>query len=97
MDDLATTSFDWSGMPMLIIFFVFYGIIMAIMLKSKKANHDAYRYFKEYPNEYTSTPMTLYSECPSCGASNTEQSETCPYCGTVLKIRDDKVRFVKPK
>lgn len=97
MDDLATTSFDWSGMPMLIISFVFYGIIIAFLLKSKKATNDAYRYFKEHPGEYETTPMTLYSECPSCGATNTEQSETCPYCGTVLKISDGKVKFVKPK
>ena len=41
--------------------------------------------------------MTLYSECPSCGASNTAQSETCSYCGTLLKIGDGNVKFVGPK
>ena len=62
-----------------------------------KTKNDAYRYFKENPEKLSNTPMTLYSECPNCGASNATQNETCPYCGSLLKISDGKVQFVNPK
>lgn len=97
MDDLGKTSVDWTvlsiALPFLILIIMFY----IPMLSSVKLTNDAYRYFKENPNQYDTTPMTLYSECPSCGASNTEQNETCSYCGTLLKISDTNVTFINPK
>ena len=97
MNELAKTSIDWSGAPILLMLVAFYGIFYVSILGSSKKNNDAYRYFQENPDKYESTPMTLYSECPSCGAPNTPQSETCSYCGTLLKISGGNVRFVDPE
>lgn len=97
MGDLAKTTVNWSGLPAVIMILAFYGIFYFAILGSSKKSNDAYRYFKENPDKYEPTPMTLYSECPSCGASNTDQSETCSYCGTLLKIGDSNVKFVKPE
>lgn len=95
MDDLAKTTINWSGTPILLFLVFFYSIFYMAILGSTKKQNDAYRYFKENPDKLYQNPMTLYSECPACGASNTAQSETCPYCGTLLKISDANVRFVK--
>lgn len=97
MDDLAKTSVNWGGLPVLIMILAFYGVFNYTILGKSKKNNDAYRYFKENPDKYESTPMIVYSECPSCGASNSAQSETCSYCGALLKIGDGNVKFVKPK
>lgn len=97
MDELGKTSVDWSKAPILIFVIAFYAIFYVSILGSSKKNNDAYRYFKENPDKYESQPMTLYSECPSCGASNIEQRETCAYCGTLLKVGDSNVKFVDPE
>ena len=95
--DLAKTTVEWSRVPILVMILAFYGIFYVAILGGSKKHNDAYRYFKENPDKYDPVPMTLYSECPSCGAANTDQSETCSYCGTLLKIGDGNVKFVKPK
>lgn len=95
MDDLAKTTIEWIMLPVAIFYLIIYAIIYLPIVKNSNMAQDAYRYFQEHPDKYNTTPMLLYSECPSCGASNASQSETCPYCGVLLKISDGDVRFVK--
>ena len=97
MDMLAKTEVSLAVIPMLIFLLCFYGIFYFAIFGGVKTKNDAYRYFKENPEKLSNTPMTLYSECPNCGASNATQNETCPYCGSLLKISDGKVQFVAPK
>lgn len=96
MDELATTTFNWGNLPFLLIILGFYSIFYIAILSGVRKQNEAYKYFKENPQELSQVPMTLYSACPACGASNSSQSETCPYCGTLLKISDGNVKFVKP-
>lgn len=97
MDELAKTRINWARTPMVFMLLAFYGAFYYAILSSSKKSNDAYRYFKENPDKCEYTPMTLYSECPSCGAPNTNQEETCAYCGTVLKIGDANVKFVRAR
>ena len=97
IDDLAKTKVTWSEIPILVFLALFYGVFYAVLLGGTKKQNDAYRYFKQNPDKLSNKPMTLYSDCPSCGASNAMQSEVCPYCGSLLKISDANVEFVKPK
>ena len=97
IDDLAKTKVNWSNTPIMVFILVFYGIFYAAILGGKKKQNDAYRYFKENPDKLSNEPMTLYSECPCCGAPNATQDEVCPYCGSLLKISDANTRFVNPK
>ena len=97
MDELATTKINWGGLPIVLVLLAFYSIFYIALLSGAKQQNDAYKYFKENPQELTHVPMTLYGTCPACGASNSTQSETCPYCGTLLKISDGDVKFVEPK
>ena len=82
---------------MLLFLVVFYGVFYVAILAGTKKQNDAYRYFKKNPDELSNEPMTMYSECPNCGAPNTMQNEVCPYCDSLLKISDANVRFVKTK
>lgn len=97
MDDLAKTKVNWPGLPMLVFLVAFYGVFYVAILGGTKKQNDAYRYFKKNPDELSDKPMTLYSDCPGCGASNAMQKEVCPYCGSLLKISDANIKFVKPK
>ena len=86
MDDLAKTYIDvgmlfCTGFCILMYAFVLV-IIMIPYLKEKKA----YEYFKENPEKVDKVPMSVKSQCPSCGAHNTNFLETCEYCRTVLKM-----------
>ncbi len=94
MDDLAKTKVDLTLIPILIILMLFYGVFYVVILIPVRKSNTAYRYFQENPEKLTEPPMFLHSECPSCGASNAEQAQVCPYCGTLLKISDGKVNFV---
>lgn len=94
MDDLAKTKVDLTLIPILIFLMMFYGIFYIVILIPVRKSNTAYRYFQENPEKLTDTPMFLHSECPGCGASNAEQAQVCPYCGTLLKISDGKVTFV---
>lgn len=96
MDDLAKTKVNWAEAPILLFILAFYSVFYIAILGGTKKQNDAYRYFKKNPEKLSNTPMTLYSLCPKCGAPNTTQSETCPYCGTLLKIADENVKFVDP-
>lgn len=96
MDDLAKTKVDFALFPIMIFLFLVYGVFYLAILGPLKKQNSAYKYFREHPEKLSAMPMTLYSECPSCGASNSGQAEVCPYCGTLLKIGDGKVTFVKP-
>ena len=94
MDELAETTVSEMivAVPFLLIF---YAIFYIAILGSVKKKYVAYKYFKEDPEKLSKEPMTLYGECPNCGASNTAQAEVCPYCNSLLKISDGKVEFVK--
>ena len=94
IDDLAKTSIDPSGLPILIFILCFYGIFYFSFFCGTRKRNQAYKYFKKNPDKLSDKPMTLYSSCPNCGASNTGQSETCAYCGSLLKISDSKANFV---
>lgn len=96
MEELAQTTIHWTGLPLILILLAFYGVFYVAILRSTVKQNAAYKYFKENPDKLSYRPMALYSSCPACGASNASQAETCPYCGTLLKISDDKVEFVKP-
>lgn len=96
MDDLAKTKVDFVIVPIVLFLLFFYGIFYVVILIPVRKQNDAYKYFQANPERLSQAPMTMYSECPSCGASNSEQAEVCPYCGTLLKISDGKVTFVKP-
>lgn len=94
MGDLAKTRIDWSQIPALVFILFFYAIFYFTILGGTKKQNAAYKYFKANPEKLSYTPMTLYSDCPSCGASNTTQNEVCPYCGRLLKISDANTKFV---
>lgn len=96
MDDLARTKVNWSMAPVIVFIALFYGVFYAAILGGTKKQNDAYRYFKKNPDKLSNVPMTLYSECPNCGAPNTMQNAVCPYCESILKISDGNVKFVKP-
>jgi hypothetical protein len=72
--------------PIVAFLLLFYGTFYFVILSNVFKNNRIYKYFKEHPEELSMTPMVLHSECPSCGASNTFQTETCSYCGGNLKI-----------
>ncbi|MGN0316661.1 MAG: TPM domain-containing protein [Lachnospira sp.] len=95
MDDLAKTTINWPMAPIILFLLCFYGLFYWGILGGTKKQNDAYRYFKQNPDKLSNVTMTLYSECPGCGAPNTAQSEVCPYCGGLLKISDAKVKYVK--
>ena len=97
MGDLAKTTVNWSMIPVIVFLIIFYGIFYMAILGSTMKQNAAYRYFKENPGELSNSPMVLYSECPSCGASNVMREEVCPYCGTLLKISDANTKFVRRK
>ncbi len=86
MDDLAKTKINWAIAPVIVFLLVFYSIFYVAILGGTKKQNDAYRYFKEHPEMLSEEPMMVYGKCPNCGASNATQSETCSYCGSLLKI-----------
>lgn len=94
IDDLAKTTVDAAGMPILLFIFAFYGIFYVAILGGVRKKNAVYRYYKENPDKLSNTPMTLYGTCPNCGASNTSENEVCPYCGSLLKIRDGNVVYI---
>ena len=97
MADLAKTKVNWSMIPIVLFLVFFYGIFYVAIFGGTKKQNDAYRYFRQNPDKLSNEPMTLYSTCPNCGAPNTMQDEVCSYCGSLLKISDGNVKFVKPK
>lgn len=97
MGDLAKTSINGSAVIAALFVALIYGIFYIVILRGVKEQNAAYKYFKNNPDKLSTEKMTLYSECPNCGAPNTTQSEVCSYCGSILKISDDKTTFVKPK
>lgn len=94
MGDLAKTRIYWSQLPALIFILFFYAIFYIAILGGTRKQNAAYKYFKANPEKLSDAPMTLYSDCPSCGASNAAQNEVCPYCGGLLKISDGNKKFV---
>lgn len=93
MDDLAKTTVEWRLIPIAIFYLAVCAIIYLPIVKHSNKAQDAYRYFKEHPDKYNTTPMLVYSKCPFCQTSNDAQSETCPYCGTFLEITDGNVHI----
>lgn len=94
MGDLAKTRIYWSQLPALIFILFFYAIFYIAILGGTRKQNAAYKYFKANPEKLSNAPMTLFSDCPSCGASNAAQNEVCPYCGGLLKISDGNTKFV---
>ncbi len=86
MNELAKTTINWSGIPMLLFILAFYSVFYITILGGTVKQNAAYKYFKENPEQLTRVPMTVLRECPSCGAANSFQEENCPYCGALLKI-----------
>lgn len=86
MGDIGRVSFK----PLEFFVFLFIASALAMVYKAWLPEifyrTKVHRYFKNHPEELSMTPMALHSECPSCGASNTFQTETCSYCGGNLKI-----------
>lgn len=86
MDDLAETEVRNDLLLSAAILTLFcslpIGYFFSAYLKEKKA----YQYFQENPEKVETTPMTVKYQCPSCGAHNSNLSEVCEYCGTVLKL-----------
>ena len=80
--------------PALIFILFFYAIFYIAILGGTRKQNAAYKYFKANPEKLSNAPMTLFSDCPSCGASNAAQNEVCPYCGGLLKISDGNKKFV---
>lgn len=96
MGDLAKTTIKPEALPIVFFLLCFYGIFYASIFGGNRDSKRAAKYFKEHPEKFENEPMTLYSECPSCGAQNTMKEENCPYCGTLLKLSDGNVTYVKP-
>ena len=98
LPNMAKTSIDFSSIiTILPVLCIFYGIFIFAILSGVKKSNEAYKYFKQHPQELSMTPITiLYNACPYCGASNTEQSEKCVYCGHLLKVSDGKNKFINP-
>ena len=88
MDEMAKTSVSWAGIPTILIIIAFYSIFYIAILGSTVKQSEAYKYFKEHPEQLSHTAMKVYSVCPSCGAANSFEEENCPYCATLLKIID---------
>jgi len=46
----------------------------------------------------TPTPqnVTLYGQCPACGAPNEDGFDVCRYCGTLLKTQDGNTTYIRP-
>lgn len=97
IDDIGEQfKINFEMLPIIGFLLVFYGIFYFAILSGVREKNTIYKYFKENPDKLSMTPMTLYSECPNCGASNVTQTENCTYCGSLLKIEDGKIKFVNP-
>lgn len=96
MDDLGKISIDWMVLPAGLMILAFYSLFYIAIISSMRKNKDAREYFKNNPDKLSYTPMTLYSACPNCGASNITQDTNCKYCGTLLKKSDGNVNYVDP-
>ena len=97
MDDLASTEVNWFMLPILLIVLSVYGLFYVVTIRGMLRTYSVYKYFKENPDKLSDSPVILYNRCPSCGASNSTQSTTCPYCDTLLKVSDNNVKYVEPK
>ena len=86
MGDLAETYVDTNAFLAAGMGIAFYCLFVGIMYCSCAKDWKAYKYFKENRNQMDDTPMSVKYECSSCGAHNTNLSEVCEYCGTVLKL-----------
>lgn len=86
MGDLAKTRIYWSQIPALLFILCLYAIFYFAILGGTRKQNAAYKYFRENPEKLSYAPMTLYSDCPGCGAPNAEQNKVCPYCGRLLTI-----------
>lgn len=96
MDELAQTTIAPGIIPTMLILLTFYSVFYIVILSGMKKKNEAYKYFKEHPEQLSYEPLTLLSSCPNCGASNSAQSESCPYCNSLLKVSGDNVRFIQP-
>lgn len=86
MNDLAKTTLHPDGFIVFFFVLCFYGIFYAIFFSGAKKKLNANKYFRENPQKLDSQPMMVHNECPNCGAPNTTLSESCSYCGSILKL-----------
>lgn len=96
MDDIGKTDINLIGIPILLILVVFYSIFYIAIFNQVGRKNAAYKYFQANPDKLSMVPMTLYSACPSCGASNANQESVCRYCGSLLKMREGNITYVRP-
>ncbi|MBO5434381.1 TPM domain-containing protein [bacterium] len=93
IDELARTSVSIDAFMVLPIISAVYGLFYFVILSGVKREHDAYRYFKDNPDKLVMHKMDevpkVYTQCPFCGASNTNRSEKCEYCGNLLIAAED--------
>jgi len=119
MPHLAKTTFEWSTLPVFLFIIPIYGIFYYSLLSGMKKSNDAYRYFRQNPDQLSDLPMgmqnqmpigtpampaptptpqnvTLYGQCPACGAPNEDGFDVCRYCGTLLKTQDGNTTYIRP-
>lgn len=89
MNDIGEHSFRFHSicdtLPMLCLYVLFYVGILWIALQT----NSIYRYFKKNPDKLSMEKMVFYNKCPNCGVTNSFQSETCPYCNSLLLIENE--------
>ncbi|MBP1565724.1 MAG: TPM domain-containing protein [Oscillospiraceae bacterium] len=77
----------------------FYSIFYIVLIADLKKRNDAYRYFKENPQELErgtyppvsnviNTGVSYLTDCPCCGAPNDKQLRNCEYCGRLMVNND---------
>lgn len=88
--ELAKTTIDGARLLATVMVFLIYSGMVAIVylgtMRKDKARREARRYFRQHPEAMSDKPMSVYNECPNCGAPNSAQKEVCEYCGSVLKM-----------
>ncbi|MCI5744741.1 MAG: zinc ribbon domain-containing protein [Erysipelotrichaceae bacterium] len=87
MDDLASTSINYSRIGIIVFLLGFYSIFYVVLLQGVKNKNQAYEYFKDNPDKLDYNTMKTLAICPNCKANNTNNDEICPYCGTSLIIK----------
>lgn len=86
MNDLAVNKFNFAYLPILLIITLIFGSIIISFAGDAIKRHTVYKFYKHNPSKLEKNPVSVYSECPNCGASNAFEKEICPYCNSLLKM-----------
>lgn len=87
MNDLAVNKFNFAYLPILLIITLIFGSIIFSFISDAVKRHTVYKFYMHNPSKLEKDPVSVYSECPNCGASNAFGKEICPYCDSSLKMR----------